>query len=295
MDRFDSNSLTPSHRQHSKNAEKQTARQIREAQQQYLTFHSKRLCHHSDWDYIRSHAEDFPFQREAEPAKESILALKNNQTYSQSVVALESSPWAVRGLGRGAFRFRLMLIILVALKGQGWKCSVRVGGVKIPPRRQRADLFQSSAFTHTHLGSKHDLNTTTGCADARQELQGIMNQLSHENARHNEDDDDDIYVGPDDRKSIPQTTSPRRTRQNGKAIAPTSSRAAVVALDDDGDDDGDYVASSNLPPISQARRTRRSSTSPARHSRSGIGIAVVIPSFQPPHKRFRRKTSSFNF
>ncbi|KAH9223314.1 hypothetical protein DL95DRAFT_454085 [Leptodontidium sp. 2 PMI_412] len=235
MDRFDSNSLTPSHRQHSKNAEKQTARQIREAQQQYLTFHSKRLCHHSDWDYIRSHAEDFPFQREAEPAKESILALKNNQTYSQSGI--------IQSAGSALF-----------------------------------ELAESKFLLVVNSQNKR-----------------LLEPVEDENARHNEDDDDDIYVGPDDRKSIPQTTSPRRTRQNGKAIAPTSSRAAVVALDDDGDDDGDYVASSNLPPISQARRTRRSSTSPARHSRSGIGIAVVIPSFQPPHKRFRRKTSSFNF
>ncbi|KAG4434702.1 hypothetical protein IFR05_009812 [Cadophora sp. M221] len=341
MDRLDSESLTPSHPRYSKKAEKQTARQIRESQQKSLTFYSKRLCQHSDWDYIRTHAEDFPFQREAEPAKETILTLKNNQTYSQpgiiqsygklnsgdDICSYYARVFALgwTGTWKGCVSFPVDFVYPGRSEGsvpfqgqcanchwggQGWKCSVRVGRVKITPRCRRADLFQSKEFIQTHLGSKYGLDSTTGCENARLELQGIMNQLCHrskklrnnskldpvgdENARHNEDDDDEIYVVLADTKSIAPSNSPHRTRQIGGAAAFKGSRAAVVALDDDYDDNRDYFTPSNLPPISQARLTHRSSKLSARHSRSGIGIEVVIPFFKPPHQRLTRKSSSSN-
>ncbi|KAH6724510.1 hypothetical protein BKA61DRAFT_567084 [Leptodontidium sp. MPI-SDFR-AT-0119] len=176
MDRFDSNSLTPSHRQHSKNAEKQTARQIREAQQQYLTFHSKRLCHHSDWDYIRSHAEDFPFQREAEPAKESILALKNNQTYSQSGIIQSYSK-----LNSGDEICSCCARVFALGSTRTWKGCVSFPiDVDYPGRPEGSVPFQEQCANY-HWGSqgwKCSVRVGGGCADARQELQGIMNQLS---------------------------------------------------------------------------------------------------------------------
>ncbi|KAH7342453.1 hypothetical protein BKA65DRAFT_291985 [Rhexocercosporidium sp. MPI-PUGE-AT-0058] len=340
MGRFNSNPKPPILPLHSKKVEKQTAKEIRAAQQKSFTFHSKRLCQHSDWEYIRSYEDDLPLQREAEPAKENILALKNNQTYSQSGIIQSYGKLnlgddicgccaRVFALGRtrtwrGCVSFPIDLEYpgrpegSVPFQGQcanchwgsqGWKCSIRVGGVKIPPRHRRADLFQSSIFTNTHLGSKHDLNTTAGCADARNELQGILNQLSRrskkiqngrktelvedENAQieEEEDDDGDASVCPVITESTTQTTSTRRTRQSKKMMASTGSRAAIVKVSDD----DDYVGPSKFPALPQRRRTRRSSKSSTRPSKSGIGIEVIIPPFQPPHKRLSRRTSSFNF
>lgn len=142
-------------------SEKLTARQIRQAQQKSLSFHSKRLCLHSDWDYIRSHEEEFPFQREAEPAKESILALKNNPSYSQSGIIQSygrenfgddicSCCAGVFASGRtrtwkGCVSFPIDLTYPDRPDGsvpflgqcanchwgsQGWKCSLRIGGGK---------------------------------------------------------------------------------------------------------------------------------------------------------------------
>lgn len=141
--------------------DKQTARQIREAQQKSLSFHAKRLCQHSDWDYIRSPEEELPFQREAEPAEESILTLKNNHTYSQSGVIQSFGKVnlgddmcvccaRVFALGRtrtwkSCVSFPIDLEYPDRPEGsvpflgqcanchwgnQGWKCSIRVGGGK---------------------------------------------------------------------------------------------------------------------------------------------------------------------
>ena len=343
-------------------SEKLTARQIRQAQQKSLSFHSKRLCLHSDWDYIRSHEEEFPFQREAEPAKESILALKNNPSYSQSGIIQSygrenfgddicSCCAGVFASGRtrtwkGCVSFPTDLTYPDRPDGsipflgqcanchwgsQGWKCSLRIGGgkscyksrgtvkltscqVKVPPRCQRADLFQSSVFKHTHLGNKHDMDTIQGCVDARNELQGIINQVARritdleknrdvepigeENARYDEDDDD-VSASPMSSRSIAQVTPTPRTRPNGHSHTPRtpktphttrpSSRNVAVSIEDD--DDSDYVG----PPSSQTvsttkRRTRQSSRFPSPQPSSRI--EVVIPPFRGSRHRSSRRSTS---
>ncbi|KAK0127159.1 hypothetical protein ONS96_006712 [Cadophora gregata f. sp. sojae] len=335
---------TPSRPRSSKKTEKLTARKIREAQQKSLSFHSKRLCLHSDWDYIRSREEDFPFQREAVPARDSILALKNNPSYSQSGIIQSygkvnlgddvcSCCARVFASGRtrswkGCVSFPIDLKYPGRAPGsvpflgqcanchwgsQGWKCSLRVGGVKEPPRRQRADLFQSSVFQNTHLGNKHDMNTMEGCINARNELQGIMNQVSRritqlqnerevdpvgeENARYDEDDDDS-YVGSTNSRSVPQAPPTPRPRRRGTSCTPRtprtprpSSRKVVASIEDD--DDSDYVGPRSTKITSHEksnRRTRQCSRfpSPPLNSR----IEVVIPSFRPSIQRSTRKASS---
>ncbi|KAL2076001.1 hypothetical protein VTL71DRAFT_944 [Oculimacula yallundae] len=297
MGRSISSLQTPSRQPHSrKKQEKETARQLREAQQKSLSFHSERLCHHSDWEYIRSHDHSFPVQREAEPAKENILALKNNQSYSQSGIIQTYGKLnsgndicgccaKVFAAGRtrtwkGCVSFPVRLDYPDRKYGsvpflgqcanchwgsQGYKCSLRVGGVKVPPRRVRADLFQSSAFAHTHLGSKHDLNTVDGCANARQELQGVMNQLNRrskklqhrrqvdrvqqEKIRHNAADDDEgsdfgatnIQLNSQSTSQpMPQPTFTSRRRQVQKPSTPSPTPSLLeAAVNSDHDDDGD--------------------------------------------------------
>lgn len=186
--------------------------------------------------------------------------------------------------------------------------------VKVPPRRQRADLFQSSVFKHTHLGNKHDMDTVQGCVDARKELQGIINQVSRritdleknrdvepigeENARYDEDDDD-VSVSPMSSRSIAQVTPTPRTRRSGHSHTPRtpktphttrpSSRNVVVSIEDD--DDSDYVG----PPSSQThpttkRRTRQSSRFPSPQQTSRI--EVVIPPFRGSRHRSSRRSNS---
>ncbi|PVH86479.1 hypothetical protein DL98DRAFT_567352 [Cadophora sp. DSE1049] len=337
--RLFSESRTPSRPRSRKKTEKLTARQIREAQQKSLTFHSKRLCLHSDWDYIRSHEEGFPFQREAEPAKENILALKNNPSYSQSGIIQSygkenlgddicSCCAGVFASGRsrtwkGCVSFPIDLTYPDRPDGsvpflgqcanchwgsQGWKCSLRVGGVKVPPRRQCVDLYQSSVFKHTHLGNKHDMDTMQGCVDARNELQGIINQVSRritdlqnnrevdpieeENARYDEEDDD-AYVGPANSHSIPQATPIPRPRRSGISRTPCtprpSSRNEVVSIEDG--DDSDYIGPTSTQAISTSnRQTRHSSRFPSLPPTSRI--EVVIPPFRSSRHLSSRKPTS---
>ncbi|CZT08327.1 uncharacterized protein RAG0_13438 [Rhynchosporium agropyri] len=308
MGRTVSSLLTPSHRPHSRKKQaKETARKLRQAQQKSLSFHSERLCHHADWEYLRTHEALFPIQREAEPAKESILALKNNASYSQSSVIQtygkanlgnESCTCCAKVFAKSGTRtWKGCVSFPVGLKypdrvegavpflgqcanchwgSQGYKCSLRVSGVKVPPRRMEADLYQSRSFTHTHLGSMHNLNTTDGCTIARQELQGIMNQLSRRAKKVQERRNLDHVREEKVRQIIKQKL--KDGRSNGGSAksqpssppvlnpstlkierlpSPASAPQKVVTKLDDGGDDQDIYDGPESPPPPRASSTSR--------------------------------------
>ena len=158
------------------------------------------------------------------------------------------------------------------------------------------------------------MNNMQGCVDARNELQGMVNQISRritdlrnnrtieqigeENARYNEDDEDASAISTSSR-SIAHVTPIPGTQPSGNSHTPraprtprtprTSSQNVVVSIEED--DDSDYVG----PPSSQTisttkRRTRQSSRFPSPQPSSGI--EVVIPPFRGSRHRSSRKSTS---
>lgn len=153
-----------------------------------------------------------------------------------------------------------------------------------------------------------------GCVDARNELQGMINQISRritdlrnnraieqigeENARYDEDHDD-VSASSTSSRSIAQVTPTTGARRSGNSHTPLtpktfrtprqSSRNVVVSIEDD--DDSDYVG----PPSSQTisttkRRTRQSSRAPSPQPSSRI--EVLIPPFRGSRHRSSRRSTS---